>query len=162
MLRTSFVAGLAAIIALSAAPLWADITVHDAYARAATSMSTSGAAFMVIENTGSADDRLIAVKAPVAERAELHTHEEDANGVMRMREVEEGFVIPAGGSHALKRGGDHVMFLGLTESLSDGDTVPVTLVFEEAGEVTVEVPVDLDRKPNHGGGAMNHNHAHTN
>jgi copper(I)-binding protein len=69
---------------------------------------------------------------------------------MRMMEVEEGFAIPAGGSHALARGGDHVMFLGLTRSLEHGDTVTVTLTFEQAGDVEVEIPVDLERKPMHG------------
>lgn len=153
MLRTPFLSGLAAVsLTLSAAPLLADITVSDPYARASTSMSASGAAFMVIQNTGDTDDRLVSATAPVADRVELHTHEEDDRGVMRMIEVEEGFVIPAGGHHALARGGDHVMFLGLTQPLNDGDSVPVTLVFEGAGEITVDVPVDLNRKPMHGGG----------
>jgi copper(I)-binding protein len=52
----------------------------------------------------------------------------------------------------LARGGDHVMFMGLNEPFADGDTVAVTLVFEHAGEVAVEIPVDLNRKPTHGGG----------
>ena len=54
--------------------------------------------------------------------------------------------IPAHGSHALARGGDHVMLLGLTRQLNDGDTVALTLTFEKAGEVKVDVPVDLQRK----------------
>lgn len=127
-----------------------EITVSDPYARASTMMSSSGAAFMVIENHTAADDRLVSASAGIAERVELHTHVADANGVMQMIEVPEGFVIPAGGSHALQRGGDHVMFLGLTQPLAQGDIIPVTLTFETAGEVVVEVPVDLERKPMHG------------
>ena len=76
---------------------------------------------------------------------ELHTHIDDGNGTMQMREVEDGFVIPAGGAHVLGRGGDHVMFMGLTRSLKDGDTVTVTFTFEKAGDMTVEIPIDLDR-----------------
>ena len=114
-------------------------------------MSASGAAFMQIMNHTGADDRLVDARSEVAERVELHTHLSDANGVMKMVHVEEGFAIPAGESHMLKRGGDHVMFLGLKESLHHGDVVSLTLVFEKAGEVSVEVPVDLERKPNHGG-----------
>ena len=72
-------------------------------------------------------------------------------------EGEDGFAVPAGGGHMLERGGDHVMLMGLTESLEDGESFPLTLVFEEAGEVVVEVPVDLTRQPEHGDhGGMNH------
>lgn len=164
MLRTTLFVGVTAVMStLAAAPLLADIEVVEPYARVSTAMSKSGAAFMVIENTGPEDDRLIAVRAEVSDRTELHTHKENDQGVMQMMEVKEGFVIPAGGHHALARGGDHVMFLGLTESLTDGDSVPVTLVFENAGEVAVEIPVDLNRKPMGGmshGTEMHHNHNH--
>lgn len=148
-------AGVAAVLTLSATALWADgtIAVTDAYARASTGMSVSGAAFMVIENHGTADDRLIAARSDIAEKVELHTHISDANGVMKMVEVEEGFPVAAGTRHALARGGDHVMFLGLREPLTNGKQFPLTLVFERAGEITVDVPVDLTRMPG-GHGAM--------
>lgn len=128
----------------------APIMVQDAYARASTQMSTSGAAFMVLTNHGDQDDRLVAASSDVAERVELHTHIQDANGVMKMVEIEGGIALPAGGSHALQRGGDHIMFLGLTRPLDHGDIVNLTLSFEKAGEIAVEVPVDLERKPMHG------------
>lgn len=129
------------------------IMVEDAYARVSTQMSGSGAAFMMLMNTGDADDRLIGAQTDAAERAELHTHKENADGVMQMIHVEEGFAIPAGGMHALARGGDHVMLMGLTRPLSHGDTVDLVLTFEKAGDIAVTVPVDLERKPQHG---MNH------
>ncbi|WP_108259086.1 copper chaperone PCu(A)C [Mangrovicoccus ximenensis] len=142
----------AGLSVLSAAASAGEISVHDAYARASTPMSASGAAFMVIENAGSAPDRLVSAASPAAERVELHTHLQDANGVMRMTEVEEGFEIPAHGRHALARGGDHVMFMGLTRPFEDGAMVPLTLTFEKAGEIAVEIPVDLQRGP----GQMQH------
>lgn len=61
---------------------------------------------------------------------------------MRMLRPEEGIAIPAGETHELARGGDHVMFMGLTRAVKDGDTVMLTLTFEHAGEVTVDIPVD--------------------
>ncbi len=125
------------------------VMVGDAYARA--SNTKAGAAFMQIVNHTDADDRLIAVKSDVAARTELHTHKEMGDGVMKMVHVEEGFAIPAGATHVLQRGGDHVMFMGLNAPFEQGDTISVTLVFENAGEVMVEVPVDLERKPMHGG-----------
>ncbi|MDU9004013.1 copper chaperone PCu(A)C [Sedimentitalea todarodis] len=138
---------------------WADdtvanITVTDPYARSSMASSATGAAFMTLKNDTDQDDRLVAVTSDVAERVELHTHVEDANGVMKMREVEGGFEVAAGDTHALKRGGDHVMFLGLKQPLSDGDIIPLTLTFEKAGDVVIEVPVDLQRKP--AGGGMSH------
>ena len=145
--------GVAAMAMGFGAAAWAEgIVVEDAYARASTPTAKSGAAFMVLMNTSDQDDRLVAAKSDVAARVELHTHREIADGVMKMMEVEEGFAIPAGGTHMLARGGDHVMFMGLNEPFADGDTVAVTLVFEHAGEVAVEIPVDLNRKPEHGSG----------
>jgi len=149
-LRSTILAAAAAAIALPA--FAADtISISDPYARVSTMMSKSGAAFMVIENHAETDDRLVAAASDIAARVELHTHKEDANGVMKMMEVEEGFAIPAGGSHALARGGDHVMFMGLNRSLEHGDVVEVTLTFEQAGDITLEIPVDLERKPMMGG-----------
>jgi len=157
--KSTLLAGAAALS--FALPAFADgIMVQDAYARASASMSQSGAAFMEIANQTDTDDRLIDARSDVAERVELHTHQEDANGVMRMIHVEEGFAIAAGDTHALARGGDHVMFLGLTRELAQGDEFQLTLVFEQAGEVTITVPVDLERNPMRqqmqGLGQMNH------
>ncbi len=126
------------------------IMVNDAYARSSTKMSSSGAAFMMLMNKGTEDDRLIDARSDVAKKVELHTHIENADGVMQMIHVEEGFAIPAGEGHVLQRGGDHVMFMGLTEALEQGDMISLTLTFEKAGDVTIEVPVDLTRKPREG------------
>jgi len=145
----------AAALSLAVPAFAGDIMVKDPYARTSTMMSKSGAAFMMLMNHGSEDDRLIGASSDVAQRVELHTHIEDANGVMQMVEVEEGFPIPAGGMHALARGGDHVMFMGLNRSLAQGDIVTLTLTFEKAGDMTIEVPVDLERKPM-GGMTMQH------
>lgn len=144
----------ACLLALPAAAQ--DITVTDAYARAASPVAKSGAAFMVIHNDGDTDDRLIAVRSDAAARTELHTHKDMGEGVMKMMEVEEGFPVPAGGMHALARGGDHVMLMGLAAPMAQGDVVTVTLVFEQAGEMEIEVPVDLERKPEAGAHGMAH------
>lgn len=140
------------------------IEVHDAYARSASAMAQTGAAFMVIHNHGGPDDRLVGAASDIAARVELHTHEEDTNGVMRMIHVEQGFDLPTDGEIILQRGGHHVMFMGLTAPLEQGDMIDLTLVFEQAGEVTVQVPVDLERMPEagahggHGGHSKGHNH----
>ncbi|WP_299689429.1 copper chaperone PCu(A)C [uncultured Tateyamaria sp.] len=143
---------LATLIALPAAA--ADIMVMDPYARAANPSAKSGAAFMTLHNTGTADDRLIAAQTDAAKRVELHTHIETGGGVMQMTEIEGGIALPAGEMHKMVRGGDHVMLMGLTGPLEQGAEITVTLVFEQAGEVVVTIPVDNARKPEagaHGG-----------
>jgi len=145
MFRTFTLAAAAALTLGSMAA--ADIVIESPYARASGMGAIAGAAFMTIVNTGEEDDRLVAASSNVAERVELHTHLIDANGVARMVEVEDGFAVPAGRSHALERGGDHVMFMGLKEPFAPGETIEVTLTFEKAGDVTIEVPVDTSRAP---------------
>ena len=138
---------LAGAVALGFAlpALAGEIEVQDAYVRTSGAMAKSGAAFMQIANIGTQDDRLIDATSDVSMRVELHTHKASADGVMQMLHVPEGFVIPAGQTHALERGGDHIMFMGLKHALGQGDVVPVTLTFEKAGDVTVDIPVDLMR-----------------
>ncbi|MEX0303014.1 MAG: copper chaperone PCu(A)C [Leisingera sp.] len=154
----SVVLAAAAAAALATSAFAGDahkIMVHDPYARVSSPTAKAGAAFMEIMNHTGEDDRLIDVRSDAAARVQLHTHQEDANGVMKMMHVEEGFAVPAGATHMLKRGGDHVMFMGLSQALHHGDVVKVTLVFEKAGEVEIEVPVDLERKAE-GHGDMDH------
>lgn len=147
---SSFVA-----LAFAALPALAGgLTVQDAYARAASPTAKAGAAFLIIENTGAADDALVAVTSDVAKRIELHTHIDAGDGVMQMREVEGGLPVPAGGTLMMKRGGDHVMMMGLTRPLAQGDVVTLTMTFESGATMTVDVPVDLERKDDHS--AMTH------
>ena len=75
---------------------------------------------------------------------QIHTTEM-VDDVAKMVHLEDGLVIPAGESHALERGGDHIMFMGLKAPFKADGEVPVTLVFEKAGEIELVIPVDLDR-----------------
>lgn len=150
---TLFAAGLLAAQTMLGAASAQDITVSDAYLRLTGAKATTAAAFMEIDNHGATDDRLIGATTDAAVKTELHTHIEDANGVMKMTHIEGGIALPAGSNHLLKRGGDHVMLMGLTGALADGDTVRITLEFEKAGQMVVEMPVDNQRKP---GAAMDH------
>ncbi|MGB3317113.1 MAG: copper chaperone PCu(A)C [Albidovulum sp.] len=139
-------AAVAALAVTFAVPAFAGdtIAVTDAYARFMPG-AMAGAAFMQIENHGDEPDRLTGVASDIAERVELHTHKAGDDGLMQMLHVPEGFEVPAGGSHALARGGDHVMFMGLTERPAEGAVVKVVLTFEKAGEVELDIPVDNAR-----------------
>ncbi|MCC5962954.1 MAG: copper chaperone PCu(A)C [Rhodobacteraceae bacterium] len=160
-MKTRFLA--ASVVALFAVPALASdgIRITDPFARSAHGMSQSGAAFMTIENHGVTDRRLIAARSDAAARVELHTHVEDDEGVMRMVEVEE-FLIPAHGTHALERGGDHIMFMGIAQSFDHGAEVSVTLVFDDGAEMELIVPVDLERGADHGhSGSQDADHGHS-
>ncbi len=126
-------------------PAFADIIVSDPYARSSGPLAKSGAAFLMIKNTGDQDDHLVSVTSDAAKRVELHTHLESEMGVMSMVHVEDGFVILSGAMTMLERGGKHVMFMGLNAPFVHGEEITITLVFRNAGEITVTVPVDLER-----------------
>lgn len=131
----SFIAAatlLAATAHAQAAP-----KVEDAWARPTVAGQAGGGGFLKI--TSPTADRLIAASAPVSKTVELHTMQMDGN-VMRMRQV-PAIDIPAGKTVELKPGGLHVMFIGLTQTLDNGATFPLTLRFEKAGEVKVDVKV---------------------
>ena len=161
MIRILSLAAGAALFALPA--LACDgFGVDNAYARFSTSMSQSGAAFMELHNHGSADCRVTGARSTVSERTELHTHVIDAAGVARMVQVEDGFAVPAGGTHVLTRGADHVMLIGLPQPLSQGQSVGITFIFEDGSEFAFEVPVDNDRMPMAAPQGHSHGHSHGN
>ncbi len=124
------IASLATALLLAAAPVAAHDGVHveNAYALTSGPGAMSGAVFFeIVNHSTTSGDRLIAVASDVAERVELHTHLIDANGVARMIEVEDGLAVAPGETHMLQRGGDHVMLMGLTRPLADGDTFELRL-----------------------------------
>lgn len=138
-----------------------DLHIDHPWSRASAGpMQGAGAAFMTIANGGPAD-RLVGASADVSERVELHTHILTADGVMKMREVAGGIEIPAGETVELKPGGLHVMFMGLKAPLTEGDSFPLTLTFERAGTVTVEVAIEGVAAGGHGHGGHGHGgHGH--
>ncbi|GGX59999.1 hypothetical protein GCM10007385_31550 [Tateyamaria omphalii] len=148
-LRNTLSAAVAAT--LLTVPAFADgIMVMDPYARAASPAAKSGAAFMMIHNETGQDDTLISASTEAAARVELHTHIEVSDGVMQMTEIQGGIPLPAGGTHHMMRGGDHVMLMGLTGPLEQDATIEVTLTLEKAGDIVVTIPVDNARKPEAG------------
>jgi copper(I)-binding protein len=112
--------------------------VEAAWARPTVEGQAGGGGFLKITG-GSASDRLLSASAGVSKVVELHTMEMDGN-VMRMRAI-DAIAIPAGATVELKPGGNHVMFMGLTQTLKAGARFPLTLRFEKAGEVKVEMQV---------------------
>lgn len=141
MLRRSLLAAAAAMAALPAAAhdyAAGEITIEHPWTRAAGA-NGNGAGFMRLRNTGAAADRLLSASTPAARVVELHMMERDGD-VMRMRPVQD-IPIPPGETVTLQPGGLHVMLIGLTAEMARGARVPLTLRFERAGEVRVELAV---------------------
>lgn len=115
-----------------------DLVIARAWSRAAGAGGT-GAGYMTITNHGGSADRLLSASSPAARQLELHIHMRDGD-VMRMRAV-PAIDLPAGQAVTLQPGGLHLMLIGLTAPLEEGGSVPVTLRFERAGEVTVPLAI---------------------
>ena len=145
--KSTFITGFAATLLMATSAFAEGLMVKDPYARAARPNAPTGAAFMTLMNHSDQDITLMGVSSDVAKRVELHAHIDNGEGVMQMSEIEGGITIPAGEMHMMNRGGDHVMMMGLTQSLVDGETFSVTFEFENGAEMVVEIPVDNARKP---------------
>ncbi|MBA1190531.1 copper chaperone PCu(A)C [Pseudomonas entomophila] len=105
----------------------------------------SVAAYFVVHNNAAVDDRLLGVDSPITDDAQLHAHVQTDDGLMRMQPV-QSVVVPAGQDLTFAPGAYHVMLMHPTErtSLSDGQRFPLTLHFEKAGDVTVQVLVQRE------------------
>lgn len=117
----------------------ADVNVESAYVRAVPPGQMNSAAFMQLKNQGPDDISLVAAKSQVAKNVELHTHTQD-NGVMRMRQISE-INLPAGEAITLQPGGMHVMLIGLTQNLSVGENISLSLEFSDGSNQALEIPV---------------------
>jgi copper(I)-binding protein len=126
--------------ACQTAPAGPQIEISGTWGRPSPMKAGNGAAYMLIENTGSEGDRVVAAYSDVAENVELHDMTME-DGVMTMFHVEDGYEVPAGGSVELAPGGKHVMFIGLYDKLEVGQVVTVELEFEKSGMQTVEVEI---------------------
>lgn len=119
----------------------ADIGLSNAWVRPTLGAGRTTAAYVTVTNVGTAADRLTAVDAPGADSVEVHTAGIE-DGIMRMRRL-EGLDIPAGETVAMAPGGYHIMIIGLEQPIAIGATIPLTLTFEEAGSVTIQVGVSM-------------------
>ena len=113
-----------------------DLAIDTPWLRATPNGARVAGGYVVVTNAGTQADRLVGAAIPGAARGEVHSMSMEG-GVMRMAPVEGGLAIAPGGSVTLRPGGNHLMFLGLTEGLTAGTTVAGTLVFERAGTVPV-------------------------
>ena len=162
LITVALVVGFATAVLAADMAKVGDIVIQQPWARASLGAAPNSAAYMTLETTGAEPDRLISGSTPVATKVELHTHIMEG-GVAKMRHVDAIEVAP-GEPTVLEPGGLHIMLQGLTQKLEEGTTMPLTLVFKRAGEVTLDVPVKgMAGGTSHGGdGSMDHGDHQTN
>jgi hypothetical protein len=117
------------------------LELEKAWSRATPGGAKVAGGYLTIRNQGSSQDRLVSGTAEIAGRVEVHEMSH-AEGVMRMRELEQGLPIAPGSSVELKPGGYHIMFRDLKRPLKQGERFKATLRFEKAGERQVEFRVE--------------------
>ena len=136
ILLAGFTAGLSAV------SLSADHQIHvmKAWARATAPTANVGATYFVVQNNGHEIDTLIKVESPVARKAEMHTSvmQGDLMKMEKLGPVE----VTAHAPLVFEPGGHHVMLMGLDKPLVEGESFPLTLVFDKAGPVEVMVAIE--------------------
>ena len=118
-----------------------DINISLPFTRATLPNAPVAGGFLTIENTGAEPDRLISVTSDIAGETQIHEMAMQGD-VMKMRPLADGLEIPAGKTVVLAPGGFHIMFMGLKQTLVEGETITVTLTFEKAGTVDVVLPIE--------------------
>lgn len=157
-MKRLFYAGFVLLTGLAAGPIAhahefkiGDLEIIHPVARPTMGAAANSAVYFTIKNDGEADV-LIDVYGPDADAVELHASVMEGE-VMTMQHLAEGIEIPAMGEVHLSPGGDHVMLTGLAKPLNVYDTFPLTLVFQKAGAIEIEVyvvdPADLGDDMNH-------------
>ncbi len=144
---------LGLILSLSLSACTGRLEIKDPWTRP-TLIDGNDAAYLIIENNTDSDEILLGALTESAEAVELHdvvrkevsgteVSEEMAEGDTAMQMVKQEFVqIPAGETVTFKPGSLHIMMVGMQENLIDGDSITLTLIFQNAGEVVIEVPVE--------------------
>lgn len=127
------------------APSWSHETTTDhaleisgVWARK-TRRTTSAAVYLKIHNGTETVESITDVSSPIANMATLHLSQE-VDGVMRM-DMQDSVTVPVNETVSFEPGGLHIMLMGLSKPLAEGEVFPVTLSFEKAGDITVYVDV---------------------
>lgn len=132
-------AGTSAPAESESAPAGDSVTIEDAWVKSAE--EGMSAAFGTLTNTGADDVTVVSAETAASSMVELHETVENEAGEMVMREIEGGFVIPAGGTLVLEPGASHIMLMDLASPLQAGAEVTVTLTFSDDSTYEFTAPV---------------------
>lgn len=122
------------------------VTIAHPYSHPTAAPGVPGVGFFTLTNTAKKADRLLSVTSPAAGSVEIHQSAMQ-NGVMQMRALSKGLLLPPGKPVALAPGAIHLMLFDLKAPLLQGQAVPVTLTFAHAGPVTTALQVEPREQP---------------
>jgi len=117
------------------------LSISRPWARTETPDALQGAGFFVVANPGDTPDRLVAARSAKAGRIEIHAIKVVGSGI-KMRPLENGLRVPPRTTLELKPRGYHLLMMDLPEPWKPGSRIPVTLEFEKAGTIEVELVVE--------------------
>jgi hypothetical protein len=130
--------------------VFGELKITHPWSRPTPPSAPTAVGYLTIVNRGHSPDRLIGGSTPAADKIEIHQMSM-VGGVMSMRPVAGGLVIPAGGSVSLAPDGFHLMLIGPRRPFRPGEHIPIALTFEHAGTVKLDLAVE---QPADAGGAM--------
>ena len=113
------------------------IHINGPFSSALPPISKNGAVYLTLTNHGHVSDQLVGAVTPIAERVEIHTHRME-DGMMKMRKVNE-VELPPHEEIVFAPGAIHIMLIGLSQVLKEGEHFPLMLHLKEAGHVMVKV-----------------------
>ncbi len=117
-----------------------ELSLAGPFTRATLPAAKSGGGYVAITNNGAVADRLVSAASDAAAMVQLHEMKMEGDQ-MKMTEKAGGIEIPAGETVLLAPGGLHIMFMGLKAPFVEGASVPVTLTFERAGTIDIDLAV---------------------
>ncbi len=136
----AFILGAGCLLTAADAKARIMMAKPDLYAYETPKKIMTGAVFGAYQtNISTVDVKLTGVKSPVCETAEIHSMVDD-NGIMRMRKI-DALSLDNAGKIVLEPTGYHIMLINLSAPLKEGDVIPLTFIFSDETERTVQVPV---------------------
>jgi len=105
------------------------------------------AMYMHIKNSADIAHDLIKIEGDISPMIELHTHTNN-NGVMQMGQV-ESIPVAAKSTTKAKPGGYHVMIMGLTKDLKEGDKYDFNFIFKDGSKLPVNAEVEKIKVHSH-------------
>lgn len=150
MLTASPAASGAVAPVASAAAAPGALSISGGWTRATPAGARVAGAYVQVGNATAKGDVLIGGKFDVADKVEVHDMTM-TDGVMRMRKLDDGLAVPAGGKVELRPGGLHLMLMGLKRPLKQGEAISGVISFRDAGDVAVTLPVEAAGAPAPGG-----------
>lgn len=132
------------------------LTIDHPWARPTPGGSKLAAFYLKLVNKSKEDDTLLSATSDIGSKIEIH-ETAMTDGVAKMRRVDGGLPVSANSTVALEPAGLHLMVMGLTRSLKEGDRIPLTLNFQNRGIVQVKVNIETapagaastDKEPAH-------------